>query len=208
MHVPLEFVDICSRTSMHFLTSSYLKCGRIPTHQNPCFELLKIRFSMNLPRSTRQMSCDLENSKGRFLVAHRTWITWRSARQQPAQHLPIRPDCAKSAQNDCDKSQFTENITWIRHSQLLNLCRTVGATKKLSARDKTCPYAHFIERCIIGVLCISISNSFAAHPQPGRPGPRFPPPPPGFFQWVLLSLFPPVEASHKLGNFRFSPRGG
>ena len=144
-------------------------------------------------------------------MAHRTWITWRSARQQPAQHLPIRPDCAKSAQNDpCDKSQFTENITWIRHSQLLNLCRTVGATKKLSARDKTyrCPYATFLKDVSLEFFASLFQT--ASQPSAARavPGPRFPPPPPGFFQWVLLSLFPPVEASHKLGNFRFSPRGG
>ena len=39
----------------------------------------------------------------------------------------------------------------------------------------------------------------------GRPGPRFPPP--GSFQWVLLSLFPPWRLP-KLGNFRFSPPWG
>ena len=65
---------------------------------------------------------------------------------------------------------------------------------------------HIFERCIIGVLCVSISNSFAAIRSPGRPGPRFPPPP-GFFQWVLLSLFPPVEASQAREFSLFPPVG-
>ena len=84
----------------------------------------------------------------------------------------------EAAQNDCDKSQFTENITWIRHAQLLNLCRTVGATRNI------------FERCIIGVLCISISNSLAAIRSPAR-------------ATISPHGILPMSAS-----FTFPPRGG
>ena len=44
-----------------------------------------------------------------------------------------------------------------------------------------------------------------SHPQPG-PSRATISPPPGSFQWVLLSLFPPWRLP-KLGNFRFPPLG-
>ena len=88
--------------------------------------------------------------------------------------------------------------TWENHHEALSIhpaSRGVAAhTAGLFRSVRGAKGGVDFERCIIGVLCIFISNSFAAIRSPGRPGPRFPPPP-GSFQWVLLSLFPPVEAS-------------
>ena len=66
---------------------------------------------VNFPRSPRQMS--LVTDLQREVPGPQNLKKC----QQPAQDLLMimRPACANSAQNDCDKSWFTENKTWMRH---------------------------------------------------------------------------------------------
>ena len=77
--------------------------------------------------------------------------------------------------------------------------------KNLAQETKTCPYAHFWKMYHWSSLHLYFKQ-LRSHPQPG-PSRATIPPPPGSFQWVLLSLFPPWRLP-KLGNFRFPPPWG
>ena len=101
--------------------------------------------------------------------------------------------------------------TWENHHEALSIhpaSRGVAAhTAGLFRSVRGAKGGVDFERCIIGVLCIFISNSFAAIRSPGRPGPRFPPPPWDPSNGCFFHFSPPWRLP-RLGNFRFSPPWG